>query len=113
MSATRLRGREAEQAALDRVVSDVRDGRSAVLVVRGEPGIVKTALLDELCQRADDVLLIRGGGVESEVELPFAGLHHLCSQMMEEKLDLLPEPQREAIRIAFGESAGSPPNPFL
>src|SRR5262249_43903892 len=68
---------------------------------------------DDLCRRTDALLLVRGGGIESEAELAFAGLHHLCSQMMEEKLELLPDPQREAIRIAFGESAGGPPNPFL
>jgi DNA-binding NarL/FixJ family response regulator len=110
---TGLRGRDAERAVLDRLVSDVRDGRSGVLVIRGEAGIGKTALLDDMCEAAGAVQLVRGAGVESEVELPFAGLHHLCSQLMSDKLDLLPEPQREAIRVAFGESAGSPPNPFL
>ena len=83
------------------------------MVVRGEPGIGKTALLENLCARADDVALVRGTGVESEAELAFAGLHQMFSRMIEEKLDLLPDPQRDAIRIAFGESSGDPPNPFL
>jgi hypothetical protein len=108
-----LLGRQRERAALSQLLFDVRSGRSRVLVLRGEPGIGKTALLDDLCARADDVVLVRGAGVESEAELAFAGLHHMCSQMIEEKLDLLPLPQRDAIRIAFGESAGGTPNPFL
>jgi DNA-binding CsgD family transcriptional regulator len=113
-TATRsVRGRQRERAALSQLLFDVRSGRSRALVLRGEPGIGKTALLDDLCAQACGVLLVRGAGVESEAELAFAGLHHLCSQMIEEKLDLLPDPQRDAIRIAFGESAGGTPNPFL
>jgi DNA-binding CsgD family transcriptional regulator len=113
-TATRsLRGRQRERAALGQLLSDVRSGCSRVLVLRGEPGIGKTALLEDLCARADDVVLVRGAGVESEAELAFAGLHQMCSQMIGEKLDLLPDPQREAIRVAFGESRGGPPNPFL
>jgi DNA-binding CsgD family transcriptional regulator len=113
-AATRfLQGRQRERATLGRLLSDVRSGRSRVLVLRGEPGIGKTALLEDLCARADDVVLVRGAGVESEAELAFAGLHQMCSQMLAEKLDLLPDPQREAIRVAFGESRGGPPNPFL
>lgn len=108
-----LLGRQRERAVLNQLLSDVRSGRSRVLVLRGEPGIGKTALLDDLCARADDVVLVRGAGAESEAELAFAGLHQMCSQMIQGKLDLLPLPQREAIRIAFGESAGGIPNPFL
>jgi hypothetical protein len=104
-TATRsLRGRERERAALSQLLVDVRSGRSRVLLLRGEPGVGKTALLDDLCARADDMLLVRGAGVESEAELAYAGLHQMCSQMIQGKLDLLPDPQREAIRIAFGES---------
>ena len=113
-AATRsLWGRQRERAALSQLLFDVRSGRSRALVLRGEPGIGKTALLDDLCARADDVVLVRGAGVESEAELAFAGLHQMFWQMIEEKLDLLPDPQRDAIRIAFGESSGGPPSPFL
>jgi DNA-binding CsgD family transcriptional regulator len=105
--------RERERAALSQLLLDVRSGRSRALVLRGEPGIGKTALLENLCARAGDVVLVRGAGVESEAELAYAGLHQMFSQMIEEKLDLLPDPQREAIRIAFGESSGDAPNPFL
>jgi DNA-binding CsgD family transcriptional regulator len=116
MTATATRalwGRQRERAVLGQLLSDVRSGRSRVLVLRGEPGIGKTALLDDLCAQADGVVLVRGAGVESEAELAFAGLHQMCSQMIEGKLDLLPDPQRDAIRVAFGESCGGPPNPFL
>lgn len=108
-----LRGRAGECALLDGLLEDVRGGQSRSLVLRGEAGIGKTALLEYLCERADGLSLVRGGGVECEAELAFAGLHHMCSQMVEEKLDLLPEPQREAIRRAFGESAAGPADPFL
>jgi DNA-binding CsgD family transcriptional regulator len=108
-----LWGRQRERAALSQLLFDVRSGRSRVLVLRGEPGIGKTALLDDLCRRADDVVLVRGAGVESEAELAFAGLHQMCAQMIHDKLDLLPDPQREAIQVAFGESSGGLPNPFL
>jgi AAA ATPase domain len=112
-TAKSLLGRQRERAALSQLLFDVRSGRSRALVLRGEPGIGKTALLDDLCARADDVVLVRRAGVESEAELAFAGLHQMFSQMIEEKLDLLPGPQRDAMRIAFGESSGGPPNPFL
>lgn len=112
-TAKSLLGRQRERPALSQLPFDVRSGRSRALVLRGEPGIGKTALLDDLCTRADDVVLIRGAAVESEAELAFAGLHQMCSQMIQEKLDLLPDPQRDAIRIAFGESSGGPPKPFL
>jgi DNA-binding CsgD family transcriptional regulator len=108
-----LWNRQRERAALSQLLLDVRSGRSRALVLRGEPGIGKTALLENLCARAGDVALVRGTGVESEAELAYAGLHQMFSQMIEEKLDLLPDPQREAIRIAFGESSGEAPNPFL
>ena len=105
--------RQRERAALSQLLVDVRSGRSRALVVRGEPGIGKTALLENLCAGADDVALVRGTGVESEAELAFSGLHQMFSRLIVEKLDLLPDPQRDAIRIAFGESSGDPPNPFL
>jgi hypothetical protein len=110
-TAKSLLGRQRERAALSQLLFDVRSGRSRAQVPRGEPGIGKTTLLEDLCTRADDVVLIRGAGVESEAELAFAGLHQMFSQMIREKLDLLPDPQRDAIRIAFGESSAGPPKP--
>ena len=85
----RLRGRNAEQAALDRLLAAVRDGESQVLVVRGEAGVGKTALLDHLAGRASGCRVARAAGVESEMELPFAGLHQLCAPMLG-SLDQLP-----------------------
>jgi AAA ATPase domain len=102
-TAKSLLGRQRERAALSQLLSDVRSGRSRVLVLRGEPGIGKTALLDDLCARADHVMLVRRAGAESEAELAFAGLHQMFSQLIQGKLELLPLPQRDAIRIAFGE----------
>jgi DNA-binding CsgD family transcriptional regulator len=110
---TYLWGRECEQAALNEVLLDVRSGRSRVLIVQGEPGIGKTALLDDFCRRARDVVVIRGVGIESESELAFAGLHQVCSQMAQDKLELLPQSQREAIRVALGRSLGGAPSPLL
>ena len=98
---------------LDGLLSDIRRGQSRSLVLRGEAGIGKTALLEDMCERADGLMLVRGGGIECEAELAFAGLRHMCSQMVEEKLDLLPDPQREAIGRAFGERPNGPPDPFL
>jgi DNA-binding CsgD family transcriptional regulator len=110
---TSLCGRRREQAALDQLLVDVRSGRSRVLIVRGEPGIGKTALLDDFCRRARDVTVIHGVGIESESELSFAGLHQVCSQMAPDKLELLPQPQQEAIRVALGRSLGGAPSPLL
>lgn len=92
---------------------DVQSGRSRVLVVRGEPGIGKTALLEDFCRRAGDVIVIRGVGIESESELAFAGLQQICSQIPREILELLSEPQRDAIRVALGWSDGVVPSPLL
>ena len=108
-----LSGRQREQAELSQMLLDVRSGRSRVLVVRGEPGIGKTALLDDFCRRAHDVLVIRGVGIESESELAFAGLQHVCSQMAQDKLELLPGLQREAVRVALGHSLGRAPSRLL
>jgi AAA ATPase domain len=78
-----LLGRLAERAALDRLLERARAGRSAVLVVRGEPGIGKTALLDYAASRASGFRVVRAGGVESEMELPYAGLHQLCLPLLD------------------------------
>lgn len=107
-----LLGRSAERRALDRLLEDVRDHRSAVLVVRGEAGVGKTALLDACAAQAGDVRVARVTGVESEMELPFAGLHQLCAPMLD-RLDALPAPQQAAIGVALGLTPGDPPDRFL
>src|SRR5580698_3532383 len=107
-----LRGRRRECGALDLLVDAVRAGESRVLVVRGDPGTGKTALLDYLAGRASGCRVARAVGVQSEMELAFAGLHQLCGSMLDH-LDDLPEPQRDALRTAFGISAGSAPDRFL
>jgi DNA-binding CsgD family transcriptional regulator len=107
-----LRGRRAECARLDQVVAGVRSGSGQVLVVRGESGMGKSALLDYLVGRAEGCRVVRASGVESEMELPFAGLHQLCLPLLEFR-DRLPGPQRDALGVAFGLSVGGPPDRFL
>jgi DNA-binding CsgD family transcriptional regulator len=107
-----LRGRRTESALLDGVVASVREGESRTLLLRGEPGIGKTALLEHLIAEAPDLQLARATGVESEMELTFAGLHQLCGPMLE-RVDRLPIPQRVALEIVFGLTEGSAPDPFL
>ena len=94
------------------LLKQVRDGRSAVLVVRGEAGVGKTALLDYAVDQAADLRVARAVGVESEMELAFAALHQLCGPMLDH-LDRLPGPQRGALGTAFGLEAGPPPDRFL
>ncbi|NEA28647.1 AAA family ATPase, partial [Actinomadura bangladeshensis] len=110
--APELTGRRAERAALDRLVEAVRAGESRALVLHGEPGAGKTALLEELAGRAPDLRIARAAGVQWEMELPFAGLHQLCLPMLE-GLGGLPAPQRDALRTAFGMSAGPVPDRLL
>jgi predicted ATPase len=107
-----LMNRRSECAVLDQLVNAVRAGGSRVLVVRGEPGVGKSALLDYLARGASDCRVMRATGVESEMELAFAGLHQLLSPVLD-LLDQLPVPQREALRTAFGLSAGPAPDRFL
>jgi DNA-binding CsgD family transcriptional regulator len=97
---------------LDRFVADVRAGEGRALVVRGEPGVGKTALLDYLAARATGCLVARAAGVQSEMELAFAGLHQLCAPMLDHA-QALTVPQREALRTALGLSAGPVPDRFL
>ncbi len=97
---------------LDRFADAVRGGRSRVLVLYGEAGVGKTALLDYLAGRAQDCHVVRAAGVQSEMELAFAGLHQLCAPMLGH-LERLPVPQQEALRTAFGLSAGPAPDRFL
>lgn len=107
-----LRGRRSESERLDRLLSEARSGRSQVLVLRGEAGIGKSALLDYLAQRAVGCRIARTTGVESQMELAFAGLHQLCAPMMDH-LERLPAPQRDALAVAFGLRTGSAPDRFL
>jgi DNA-binding CsgD family transcriptional regulator len=111
--AATLRGRGSEVSALGRIVEAVRAGESRVLVIRGEPGVGKTALLDQLATAASaGCQVVRAVGVQSEMELAFAGLHQLCAPMLN-RLGSLPEPQREALQTAFGLSSGPAPDRFL
>src|SRR5439155_14348348 len=107
-----LRGRRSERETLDRLVDAVRAGESRALVLRGDPGVGKTALLEYVLERAAGCRLARVAGVQSEMELAFAGLHQLCRPMLD-RLDGLPGPQREALGTAFGLNAGDPPDRFL
>ncbi|MFL6296927.1 MAG: AAA family ATPase, partial [Actinomycetes bacterium] len=108
----RLRGRRRECAALDRLMESVRAGQSRVLVLRGEAGVGKTALLDYLLERASGCRIARAAGVESEMELTFAGLQQLCAPMLD-RLRRLPGPQGDALATAFGLRGGDAPDPFL
>ena len=107
-----LRGREQQCRTLDELLADVRAGRSRVLVIRGEPGIGKSALLWYAARRAPDFQVARAEGVESEMELPYAALHQVCGRMLD-RLDRLPGPQRGALGVAFGLRAGAAPDRFL
>jgi AAA ATPase domain len=107
-----LSGRGQECEALDGLLADVRAGRSRVLVIRGEPGIGKTALLDYAIQSASGFRVAGTAGVESEMELAFAALHQLCTPMLD-RLERLPGPQHDAVGVAFGLSAGNAPDRFL
>ena len=112
--ATRLTGRHSERSALDRLIEAVRTGESRALVVRGDPGVGKTVLLDHLARQASAAgcRVARAAGVQTEMELAFAGLHQLCVPMLDHA-ERLPVPQRDALRTAFGISAGPPPDQFL
>src|SRR6516225_5017875 len=112
LQASGLINRASERDVLERLVTGVRAGQSRVLVLRGEAGIGKTALLGYLSAVAKGCRIIRIAGVESEMELAFAGLHALCAPMLG-GLGQLPVPQRDALNTAFGMSAGLPPDRFL
>jgi hypothetical protein len=107
----RLLNRAQERATLMGLLESVRGGLSGTLVLRGEPGIGKTALLDHMISTATDFRVARALGVESEMELGFAGLHQLVVPFLPQ-LDRLPVPQRDALGSAFGLIAGAPPDRF-
>lgn len=107
-----LRGRRGECERLDRLLVSASDGHAEALVLRGEAGVGKTALLDYLVRHADGFTIARATGVESEVELAYAVLQHLCSPFLDRVADL-PEPQQTALATAFGSRSGEPPDRFL
>ncbi len=107
-----LHGRRGERETLDRLLAEVRADRSQVLVLRGEAGVGKTALLEYLAETAAGCHLARTIGVESEMELPFAGVQQLCAQMLH-RLPHLPALQQDALNTAFGRSSGPTPDRFL
>jgi DNA-binding CsgD family transcriptional regulator len=107
-----LRGRGAECEALDALLDTVRTGASRALVLRGEPGVGKTALLEYAIDRATGCHVSRAAGIESEMELAFAGLHQLCAPMLD-GIDGLPAPQRDALGTALGLRTGEAPDRFL
>jgi DNA-binding CsgD family transcriptional regulator len=112
--ATGLTDRLSERGVLDRLVEAVRAGESRALVVRGDPGVGKTVLLDYLAGQAAGAgcRVARAVGVQWEMELAFAGLHQLCGPMLG-RAERLPVPQHDALRIAFGIAVGPPPDRFL
>ena len=107
-----LRGRRDECAVLDRLLDGARAGRSGALVLEGEAGVGKTALLDYAIASASDLRVLRAVGVESEMELAFAALHQLCAPVLD-RLERLPVPQRDALLTTFGLRAGPVPDRFL
>src|ERR1700756_4481295 len=104
--------RRDERRELDALLEGARAGRSGVLVLRGERGVGKTALLDYAIESASDLRVLRTLGVESEMELPFAGIHQLCAPMLD-RSERLPSPQRHAIASVFGLDGGTPPDRLL
>src|ERR1700687_2227551 len=107
-----LHGRRVEREAVERLLDAVRGGQSRVLVVSGEPGVGKTALLDSAIGSASGFRVARAVGVESEMELAFAAVQQLCAPLLD-RLDRLPAPQRDALGVAFGLRAGDAPDRFL
>jgi DNA-binding CsgD family transcriptional regulator len=107
-----LQGRSRECATLDAMLADARQGRSGVLLLRGEAGVGKSALLEHVERSANGCRLARSAGVESEWELAYSGLHQLCAPYLE-RVHRLPAPQRGALETAFGLSAGAAPDRFL
>src|ERR1700724_580183 len=110
--AAELRGRLDERGFLDRLIDAVRAGESQALVLSGEAGVGKAALLDYVAGHAWGCRVVRATGVQSEMELAFAGLQQLCKPLLDH-LDRLPGPQREALRTAFGLTAGAAPERFV
>jgi DNA-binding CsgD family transcriptional regulator len=107
-----LRDRRDECAALDQLLDGARAGRSAALVIRGDAGVGKTALLGYAIGSASDMAVVQAAGVESEMELAFAALHQLCAPLLD-RLDAMPAPQRDALAVTFGLTEGPAPDRFF
>ena len=107
-----LLGRLPERAALSQLLDAARAGQSGVLVMRGEPGVGKTALLEYAIESSAGLRVARVAGIESEMELAFAALQQFCAPMLD-KLEGLPDPQRDALGVAFGLNTGAAPDRFL
>src|ERR1700686_2956626 len=112
VQAERLVGRQRERAVLERLLDTARDRHGSVLVVHGDPGVGKTALLEYAVEAGEDFHVARTAGVEGEMELDYAALQQLCLPILE-FIERLPDPQRDALGVAFGLSAGQAPSPFL
>src|SRR6266545_8392162 len=112
VQAGRLLGRQRERAVLERLLGTARNGHGSVLVVHGEPGVGKTALLEYAVESGEDFRVVRTAGVEGEMKLDYAALQQLCSPLLD-LTERLPDPQRDALGVAFGLSAGQAPSPFL
>ena len=107
-----LVGRDAELEKLKELLATVRAGGSAALVLRGEPGVGKSALLEQLIASASGLRVVRAAGIEGEVDLPYAGLHQLCRPMTD-TIGGLPQPQSHALQVAFGLSSGEAPDRYM
>ena len=108
----RLIGRDTERSVLDRLLEDVRAGTSRALVVHGEAGAGKTALLDYVARRAPDCRVVSVAGAQAEMDFGFAALHQLCAPVLDH-LDAVPAPQRQALHVTFGIAAGPVPDRIL
>jgi hypothetical protein len=111
-SGERLFGREREREVLDRLLAGIHDGRGGVLVMHGEAGVGKTALLEHAVEAAPECRIARTFGVEAEMELPFAAVQQLCSPFFDLR-EGLPQPQHDALDVAFGLRTGPTPDRFL
>jgi DNA-binding CsgD family transcriptional regulator len=107
-----LTGRRSERDVLDRLVEALGAGESRALVLRGEPGVGKTALLEYVVEHATGFRVVRTASVQSEMELAYAGLHQLLASMLD-RIDDLPAPQSEALRTVFGLASGRAPDRFF
>jgi DNA-binding CsgD family transcriptional regulator len=105
-------GRTGEREAIHRLLAQAREGQSAVLVIRGEAGIGKTALLRYAADQASGFRVAQVTSAEAEMELPFAGIHQLCAPLLDQ-LDALPQPQQDAVNVALGLASGDVPDRFL